>query len=141
MVDKLSGDNCPKLHLVAFGATPNVQATLRELAVESHGHYHSYSIGIQQYSSDSQQLAQVHNQQPGTDVGNKVSADVEPAANLEDSDVESVKEEITKARRILIDIESLKHDFLDHSLLQLLREVEYMFPVLMLFGVVVQFQR
>lgn len=117
MVHKLGGDNCPKLHLVAFRAAENVQKALRDLAGESHGYYHRYSSD-QQPPSD--------NQKCGTNIGPEVSTGVDPVADLvENSDVNSVKEEIAKAQRILIDIGNLKHGPLDHSLLEQLREVLY----------------
>lgn len=124
IVDKLSGETRPRLHLVAFRASQGVQTALRDLARESHGHYHGYSSDYSQQSpSDNQKLA---DQGLVADVDPDVGASVESVADLvKDSDINSVKDEIAKARSIIINIETLKHGLLDHVLLEELREVMY----------------
>ena len=54
---------------------------------------------------------------------------------VEDSDVDSVKEEISKARKILIDIESVKCGLLDRTLLEQLREVRRSIVCRLLFNI------
>lgn len=99
MVDRLSGESGPKLHLVALNAPPEIQESFSNLATECCGHFHSYSF--QQNS-------------PGTKESPPVT---------EDSDVYRVRKEITKAESILCDLKGLEHGALGDELLQILREV------------------
>ena len=121
MLHQLSGGNYPKLHLVAFKATRDVQTALRDLATESHGHYHKYSSSVQQLPPD-EQHTEGHT---GDNIGSEARAVSESAAvdHVEDSDVNFVKEEIAKIQRLLADIESMSDGFPDSSLLKQLQEV------------------
>lgn len=96
MVDRLSGESGPKLHLVALNAPPEIQESFSNLAAECCGHFHSYS----------------------PTEGTKESPPV-----TEDSDVYRVRKEITKAESILCDLKGLEHGALGDELLQILREV------------------
>jgi len=125
MVDKLAGEKRPKMHLVAFRATSHVQTSFRYLAQESQGHYHGYfpdqsrtkQSSVSQAREKGVQISNASEENHTQPVEDRVSELVE------DSDVDSVREEIIKARRILIDIESIKSGLLDHTLLEQLREV------------------
>ena len=126
MVDKLAGEKRPKLHLIAFRASPDVQTSFRMLARDSYGHYHGYSPSLpnnnlSQNKSPNTKKAKGGNAEQAKE--NQVASEDIIGELVEDSDVDAVKEEISKARKILIDIESVKSGLLDHSLLEQLREV------------------
>ncbi len=96
MIDKLSGEKAPRLHLVPYNGTKKIQESFRDLATESNGHFHSYFT-----------------QQEGSDINHKV----------EDSDMYLVKEEIIKTEQILSSINDLKHGVFGDPLIAILREV------------------
>ena len=127
MVDKLTGEKRPKLHLVAFRGSSNVQTSFRDLARETHGHYHGYSPDyphndqLPNLRSNARQRAEGKSSGEGS--GHEQAVENAIGEMVEDSDVDSVKGEISKARKILIDIESLKSGLLDYTLLEQLREV------------------
>ena len=125
MVDRLAGERHPKLHLVSFRATSHVQTSFRDLAQESHGHYHVYTPDqwkMKQASSTRSNAKEAQNSAVSDEV-QKQPMENRVCELLEDSDVDSVWEEISKARRTLIDIESVKSGLLDYTLLEQLREV------------------
>ena len=99
MMDKLSGENAPRLHLVSVDASQDIQASLSSLAAECQGHFHSYC-----------------SRSPATDGG-------EPSPVIEDSDIVRVREEIAKAQEVLCNLKSVEHGDLGTEIMDVLREV------------------
>lgn len=112
MIDKLSGENAPKLHLVAFNASEDIQRSLLDLSKECHGHFHSHTL------------------EPDTlEPGSLEPGSLEPDAmgdsgcSVRDTDITSVREEVVKAQRILSELRNLEHGNLGQDLIATLREV------------------
>lgn len=96
MIDKLSGENAPKLHLVAFNTSEEIQSSLSNMSRECHGHFHSHTP-----------------LQPDAEEG--------ASCSVRDSDIDRVREEVGK--RILCELKGLEHGNLGQQLMETLREV------------------
>ena len=96
IVDRLSGENAPALHLVAFNAPQEVQTALYELATECKGHFHSYST---------------------------LQMQEDAAHTVSDTDIQKIREEIVKAEAVVSGLKSLECGALEQQLIETLREV------------------
>ena len=94
MVEKLSGENAPKLHLVTFNAPDSIESAMDNLARETWGHFHSHTMQLGETNSE-----------------------------VKDSDINEIKEEIAKAQAVLCELKSLQHGNLGQQLLETIREV------------------
>lgn len=110
-MDRLGGEDAPRLHLVSFNAPQDVHATLSHLATECSGHFHSYCSTSQS--------------ERGGEADSKVCSvlDSSSCPIMEDSDIKRIKEEIVKAERVLGELKYLKHGEMGEQLLEILREV------------------
>ncbi len=99
MMDKLTGESAPRLHLVSFDASEDIKASLTHLATESHGHFHSYCS------------------QPSSSEGE------ETTHSIEDTDITRVREEIVKTQEVLCNLKSMEHGALGSQIVEILREV------------------
>ena len=107
MVDKLGGEDAPKLHLVAASASGDIQRSLSDLSRECNGHFHSHTW---------QALCG-----PGGEGGSSRTED--SSSSVRDSGIDRIREEVVKARKILSELKNLEHGNLDQQLLDTLREV------------------
>ena len=118
MVDRLSGEDAPRLHLVSFNGSHDVCTSLSYLALECHGHFHSFSPTpppsvLAEEAGGEGQEGQVCEKRGGY--------------SMVDSDVQRVREEIVKAERVLGELRNLEHGALGQQLLEILREVSFMY--------------
>ena len=138
MIDRLCGENAPKLHLVAFGASEDIQHSLSILAKESHGHFHSHTPPLHdtagQDSHTSQDMAGETLQDSHTMNQDTTEAQQdrhtlcqdtpgEGSGSVQDSDIDRIREEIVRAQRIISELKNLEHGNLGEHLMHTLREV------------------
>lgn len=102
LIDRLSGEKAPKLHLVLFNSKEEAE-DFRDLVTDCCGHLHSYSSSLTQTAVTGDETRRRH--------------------SVEDSDIVQVEEEIVKAQRILNDLKSLDQGIIGASLIEILREV------------------